>query len=135
VAGDQPLSPTVNEMRLLAAAISCAAIPILVIFAHLRWRQDIRLQLPGWRNGAVLASMLIVFVLWGLQAARWAVLSINREFTGFLSTDWREVEAFLPAFYAYPALPLAFALRGVSRLQMLAAWLCLVVFYDTFWHT
>jgi hypothetical protein len=79
--------------------------------------------------------MFIVFALWVIQATRWALLSINHEFAGFLGTDWREIELFLPAFYAYSALPLAFALKGVSRLQMLAASLLLAVFYSAFWYT
>jgi hypothetical protein len=44
-------------MRLITAAISCAAIPILAIFADLRWRKEIRPELPSWRNGAALASI------------------------------------------------------------------------------
>jgi len=62
-------------------------------------------------------------------------MSSNRDFAGFLGTDWTEIETFLPAFYAHAALPLAFGLKGVSRLQMLAAWLLLAVFYNTFWYT
>jgi hypothetical protein len=59
---------------------------------------------------------------------------VNHEFTGFLGPNLREVETFLPAFYAYPALPLALALRGVPRLEMVAAWFLLAVFYGTFWY-
>ena len=121
-------------MRLVLAAATCTAIPILVVLAYFSWRR-VRRELTSWRNGAGLASMFIVLALWVIQATRWAVMSSNREFAGFLGTDWREIETFLPAFYAYPALPLAFALRGVSRLQMLAAWVLLVVFYGTFWYT
>jgi hypothetical protein len=79
--------------------------------------------------------MFIVFALWLIQATRWAALSIDRDFAGFLGADCREIETFLPAFYAYPALPLAFALQGISRLQMLAAWFLLAVFYGAFWYT
>jgi len=79
--------------------------------------------------------MFIVLALWVIQTTRWALLSINHEFAGFLGTDWREIEIFLPAFYAYSALPLAFALKGVARLQILVAWLLLAVFYRSFWYT
>jgi hypothetical protein len=60
---------------------------------------------------------------------------MNRDFTGFLGADWREMETFLPAFYAYPALPLAFALKGIPRLLMIAAWFFLAFFYRAFWYT
>jgi hypothetical protein len=122
-------------MRLIVAAISCAAIPILVISAHLRRRKEIRRELPRWRNGAALASMFIILVLWLNQTARWLFLSMNRDFTGFLGADWREIETFLPAYYAYPALPLAFALKGIPRLLLIAAWLFLAFFYRAFWYT
>jgi hypothetical protein len=121
--------------RLFVAAGTCAAVPILIVLAHLRWRRVIRRELPSWRNGAGLASMFIVLTLWLIQTTRWTLLSMNREFTGFLGADWREVETFLPAFYAYPALPLAFALKGISRLQMVAAWFLLALFYGTFTYT
>ena len=59
-------------------------------------------------------------------------MSVNRDFTGFLSADWIEFERFLPAFYAYAALPLAFGLKGTPRLQMVAAWILLALFYAAF---
>jgi hypothetical protein len=123
-----------STMRLVLAAATSTAIPILVVLAYFSWTR-VRRELTSWRNGAGLASMFIVFALWVIQATRWAVMSSNREFAGFLGTDWREIETFLPAFYAYPALPLAFALKGVSRLQMLAAWFLLAVFYGAFCYT
>lgn len=79
--------------------------------------------------------MFIVFALWFIQAARWGAMAAHSEFAGFLSPNWMEAERFLPAYYAYPALPLGFALKGVPRLQMLGAWLLLAVFYRTFWYT
>jgi hypothetical protein len=122
-------------MRFIVAAVSCAAIPILLIFAHVRWRREIRRELPSWRNGAAVAAMFIVFALWLIRTAQWVFLSMNRDFTGFLGADWREMETFLPAFYAYPALPLAFALKGIPRLLMIAAWFFLAFFYRAFWYT
>jgi len=59
----------------------------------------------------------------------------HREFSGFLGPNWMEFEMFLPAFYQYTALPLALALKGVPRLQMIGAWFLLAVFYGTFCYT
>jgi hypothetical protein len=121
--------------RLAVAVATCTAIPILVVLAYFRWWRVIRRELPPWRNGAGLASMFIVFALWLVQTIRWTLLSVSREFTGFLGADWREVETFLPAFYAYPALPLAFALKGSPRSQILVTWFLLVLFYGAFTYT
>jgi hypothetical protein len=120
--------------RLALAATTCTAIPVLVIFAYLRWKRAIRLELTTWRNGAGLTAMFLVFALWLIQTARWSFMSVNHEFTGFLGPSLREVETLLPAFYAYPALPLALALKGVPRFQMVAAWFLLAIFYGTFWY-
>ena len=79
--------------------------------------------------------MFIVFALWLIQAARWGAVAAHGKFAGFLGPDWMEVETFLPAFYAYPALPLALALKGVSRLQIVGAWFLLAVFYGMFSYT
>jgi hypothetical protein len=117
--------------HLALAATTCTAIPILVILAYLSWKKVIRVELTTWRNGAGLTAMFLVFALWLIQMARWGSMSVNREFAGFLGPDLREVEAFLPAFYAYPALPLALALKGVPRLEMVAAWFLLAVFYGS----
>jgi hypothetical protein len=118
--------------RLAVAGSTCAAIPTLVVLAYLRWRSAIREKLSPWRNGAGLTAMFVVFALWLVQATRWVVMSVNRDFAGFLGPNLREVETFLPAFYAYPALPLAFALKGSPRLQMVAAWCFLGFFYGAF---
>jgi len=78
--------------------------------------------------------MFIVFALWLIQAARGGAMVVHSESSGFLIPNWMEVETFLPAFYAYPALPLALALKGVPRLQTVSAWFLLAVFYRTFWY-
>ena len=120
--------------RLTVAAITCAGIPVLVVLAHLRWSKVHRPELPRWRNGLGLASMVIITALWLFQTIRWILLSMNRELTTPYGS-WKEFEIFLPAFYAYPALPLALALKGSSRLQTVGAWFLLAVFTGTFWYT
>ena len=92
----------------------------------------IRLELTTWRNGAGLTAIFLVFALWLIQTARWGGMAVNREFTGYLGPNSRKLETFLPAFLAYPALPLAFALKDIPRFQMVGAWFLLAVFYGTF---
>jgi hypothetical protein len=129
--------PSKHEMatRLALTATTCTAIPILVVLAYLRWKRAIRLELTTGRNGAGLTAMFLVFTLWLIQTARWGCMVVNHEFTGFLGPNFREFETFLPAYYAYPALPLALALKGIPRLQTVAAWFLLAAFYGTFWYT
>jgi hypothetical protein len=79
--------------------------------------------------------MFLVFTLWLIQTAHWGCMVVSHEFTGFRGPNFREFETFLPAYYAYPALPLALALKGISRFQTVAAWFLLAVFYGTFWYT
>jgi len=120
--------------RLILGATTCAVTPTLMILAYIQRRRAVRLELPNWRDGVGLTAMFIVFALWLIQTARWAAIEDRGEFTGFLSPSWIEVETLLTAFYAYPALPLALALKGVPRLQVIAAWFFLAVFYRTFWY-
>src|SRR5260370_17161347 len=98
-------------IRLGLAVISFLMIPLLLIGAYLRWTKAIRRELASWRNGAGLGSMLIVFALWLYQTIRWAFLLTNGHFHDLLGAEWREAEMFLPAFYSYAPLGLAFALK------------------------
>jgi len=68
-----------------------------------------------------LASIVIISAFWVFQTTRWLLLLMNRELTAPYG-DWREYELFLPAFFVYPALLLACALKGSPRLLMIAAW-------------
>ena len=120
--------------RLALATTTCRAIPILLLLAFIRWRND-RLELSTWRRSFGLAAMFIVFALWLIQAVCWGAIADHREFGSLLAPNWTEVEMFLPAFYAYPALPLALVLKGSSRLQTVVAWFLLAVFYGTFGYT
>ena len=119
--------------RVSSAVIAGAATPALVGFAAVRWIKGIRQELPPWRNGMSLAPIVIVSALWLFQMARWLMLSLNRELTAPYG-NWREFELFLPAFFVYPALPLACALKSSPRLLMIAAWVA-VLFSGPFAYT
>src|SRR5262245_49998073 len=118
------------KIRLSIAVVTCAAIPLLVVPAYVHWKRTTRRELPAWRNGAGLASILIILTLWLLQATRWAAMSVNSNLLGLL--DRIQFETFLPALYAFAALPLAFGLKGIPRLQIIAAWFFVVFFYAAF---
>jgi hypothetical protein len=120
--------------RVSAAVISCAATPALVGLACVRWAKGTRRELPRWRNGMGLTAIVVVSALWLFQTTRWILWSINQDLTTPYG-NWREFEQFLPAFYLYAALPLACALKGASRLLMIAAWVLVQLFYGAFMYT
>ena len=99
--------------------------PALVGLASVRWIKGARQELPPWRNGMGLASIVIISAFWLFQMTRWLMLSMNRELTSPYG-DWREFELFLPVFFVYPALFLACTLKGSSRLLMIAAWVAVL---------
>ena len=133
---DGSLNPNWNVetiARVSSAVIAGAATPALVGFAAVRWIKGIRQELPPWRNGMGLASIVIISAFWLFQMARWLMLSMNRELTAPYG-GLREFELFLPAFFVYPALLLAGALKGSPRLLMIAAWVA-VLFSGPFAYT
>jgi hypothetical protein len=119
--------------RISTAVIAGAATPALVGLASARWTKGIRQEMPPWRNGMGLASIVIISAFWLFQMTRWLMLSINRELTAPYG-DSREFELFLAAFFVYPALLLACALKGAPRFLMIAAWVA-VLFSGPFAYT
>jgi hypothetical protein len=124
-----------KTVRIAVAIVTGIAIPISVVLAYCYWIRRVRVQLPSWRNGAGLASMLFISVLWLKQVIQLACPPVNLSEVNFLSVDWREADIFFPVLYAYSALPLAFALKGASRLLVLGSWFLLVLFYRAFTYT
>jgi hypothetical protein len=104
---------------------------VFIGLAYIRWKNGTRRELPNWRNGLSVASMAIVAILWIVQTTRWILLSNRIDIVPY-GADWAEFHTFLPAYYAFPGGAFAFALKGVPRLQMIAAWLMLALFYGAF---
>jgi hypothetical protein len=119
--------------RFSTAIVGCAATPVLAGLAYARWTNGIRKDLPRWRNGLGLASMIIIFTLWLLQSSRWI---LNRDLTSY-GTDsvWMEIERLVPAYYVLAALPLAYALKRAPRILMIAAWAMVQLYYGAFIYT
>jgi hypothetical protein len=122
-------------MRLITAATTCACTPVLIGIACVRWMLVLRKNLPHWRNAAGLTSILILSVLWLRLAVTWLVLARDSTFVDFLSSDWREFEIFLPAYYVLAALPLALTLKGTARVMMILAWMCISGHHSVFGYT
>ena len=122
--------------RLSAAILGCSATPVLIGVAYARWTKRIRKELPQWRNGLGLASMIILSTLWLFLSIRLILLSFNGDLT-LHGTDsiWMELEWLVPAYYAYAALPLAFSLKRAPRLLMIAAWVLTQLYCSAFMYT
>jgi hypothetical protein len=121
--------------RFSTAVVTCAAIPAFVGLAYARWTKRTQKELPSWRNGVGLASMVIISALWLFQSIRWFLLSINRDVRFGTDSIWTEFDYVLPAYYFSAALPLAFALKRDPRLEMIAAWVLLGFYFGAFSYT
>ena len=104
----------------------CLAIPILVIVACARWMGVSRRELPQWRNGIGLASIVVVSTEWFLYTAMWMLSSVSFQLTRFYDATWMQM------YFDLAALPLALALKGVPRLLMVAAWFLIQVYRGSF---
>jgi len=106
----------------------CLTIPILVTVACGRWTRISRRELPHWRNGIGLASIVVVSTEWFLYTAIWMLSSVSFQLTRFYDATWMQMQM----YFDLAALPLAFALKGVPRLLMVAAWFLIQVYRGSF---
>ena len=85
------------------------AIPSLAVLSYLSWTKGLRQKLPQWRSALGVSSIVITFLSWFGTAI---LLSL-----GSLSDNWEWPLALL----ALAGTILAFALRGASRMEAIAA--------------
>jgi hypothetical protein len=108
----------------LFALILCLAIPILASLAYIRWWRVTRQELPHWRNGVGLASLVIVSANWSFDVALYILPSIRPHSTSFYNPDWLALQL----YSSLAAVLLAMALKGSPRLQTIAAGALMVAF-------
>ena len=97
--------------------LGLCAVPILIILAYRAWVKVIRPELPTWRNGLGLASMVILSAAWLFYAVLPILGSIRPSLTRFFNLEWNAA-----LFYSsFAAALLAIALRGAPRTQVIAA--------------
>ncbi len=106
-----------NTIRSLAGKLGLLAVPILIILACRTWLKSIRPELPSWRNGLGLSSIVILFATWLVFAAAPILRSVRPSTMQFLGFEWT---ATLLACTEAAAL-LGIALKGASRIQGFAA--------------
>src|SRR5438105_14356998 len=114
-----------NAVRLISSSSSLVVVPILVCLAYLKWHRLLRTEMPTWRNGLALSSVVLLACIWGFSAA--LLLS---------ATLWRHLtESFILNWFAtlldgtLVAGLLALLLRGSPRIYLIASsllmWACL----------
>jgi hypothetical protein len=94
-----------------------AVVPVLIAFAHQKWRQNMRAELPPWRNLMGLTAMVIASATWLFWVALFILGSYRIGLPGALG------QLCLSAFlYTGPiAFIFGAALKGPSRTFTMAA--------------
>src|SRR6266566_4309195 len=101
------------------ALVCCVAVPVLLVLAFVGWAKATRRDLPHWRNGIALASMVIISADWLFQTVLWVIYSLNHESPRLSNAVW--VQMHFDIYYGLVALPFAFFLKGVPRFLLIAA--------------
>jgi len=116
------LQSTFYQLTSIAVAL---AIPVLTVLAWRGWAKHVRKDLPHWRSVIGVISILITFL-------RLACVYGSLPPGGLDSrTVDNLVEAWLSAvlLMAFIGISLAFALRGISRAQVILAGLLMVALW------
>jgi hypothetical protein len=106
-----------NVIRSFAGKVGLLAVPVLIVLAYRAWAKAVRSELPAWRNGLGLGSIVLLSVSWLFFAALSILGSIRPGSTHFFDLEWT---ATLFSCTEAAAL-LAIALRGASRIQAISA--------------
>ena len=112
----------------LFALIIGLVIPTLTALACTRWWRVTRQELPHWRNGMGLASIVIVAANWSFQVLLCTLFFIRPYSTSFHNPDW----VALQLYSSLAAALLAMALKGSPRFQLIAAGVLMVAFVRSF---
>jgi hypothetical protein len=104
-------------IRFFANKLGILAVPVIVAFAYRAWIKVNRPQLPTWRNGLGLSSLVIVSGAWLI----FTTVSILGFFqpgpTRFFNLEWVTILL----YSSFVAALLGTALTGISRTQSIAA--------------
>ena len=71
---------------------------------------------------------MVVSTEWFLYTAIWMLSSVSFQLTRFYDATWMQMQM----YFDLAALPLAFALKGVPRLLIVAAWFLIQVYRGSF---
>jgi len=114
----RPVSGMVENMiRSLAGRLGLLAVPILIGLACRTWLNRNRSELPSWRNGLGLSSIVILFATWLFFALVPILGSVRPNTTPFAGLEWTATALVCTE----AAAPLGVALSGASRAQAFSA--------------
>jgi hypothetical protein len=116
-------------VRVFASLTSLVAVPILLVLAYRAWMKQTRANLPEWRNGLGLTSLVLVALSW-----LWYALGLADIGLASLGSRFLLLSSFA-VFGAVLAALLAIGWRGRSRLHALAASLLMLLGYQFFGYT
>ena len=104
------------DVSKILGSVTIVAIPCLAILAYRGWIKGLRHELPHWRSGLGIASIVVTFLSWASTCILLLIdrIGIN---TDFLSVDWTTPIALL----ALAGTSLAIALKGASRIEAIVA--------------
>ncbi len=119
-----------EQVLIYFLGISAAmVIPCLTVMAYRSWAKRWRQELPLWRSALGMTSIAVTLVSW-LSLVILGALALSARMgikANFFSPDWIPPIALL----TFAGTSLAFALRGASRIEAVAAGLLVVAAWLT----
>lgn len=115
-----------SEARPLIGIICFLAVPVFAIFAYRAWSKTLRAQLSPWRSKAAVTSIVAVSANWFYVILILLLHFVNDRWASSLLNEasWDVV-----FFLAIAAALLAIALKGLARVQGVAAGVLMAAFW------
>jgi len=114
-------------IRQLAAYLGIFIVPLFLALAYWTWVRGSRPELPSWRNGLGLSSLVMLSAAWLYYSILSGVLTVRPS----LRPSHDPTSDILLYFLCLAAGLLATALRGDSRLQGISAALCMCAWLES----
>jgi len=106
-----------NVVRAIASFACPIVVPVFVWLAYRTWNRQFRRELPAWRNGLGLASIVVLSLNW--LSALFLLLAPAEP---RISSKFFSIELIATILYtALAAAILAIALKGAARIYLIAA--------------
>lgn len=115
-----------SEARPLIGIICFLAVPVFAILAYRAWSKTQRAQLSPWRSKVAVTSIVAVSANWLYMILILLLHFVNDRWAGWLLNDTSWEAGF---FLALAAALLAIALKGLARIQGIAAGILMAAFY------
>ena|SRR5688572_22003833 len=112
-------------VRIVLSLLGLVSVAILVCLAWIGWARKLRGELPPWRNALSFSALLLLSLNWIAVALLVAPMFLHSQ------VQWPEAYVGAMLTLSHPVgvvvIVLAFALRGVPRVQTVLAGLLLLI--------